>query len=60
MCGGFTVSSGEGRLTGCVGGIDGVVLWTGIARSVPSSSVGLVGVVYLGNQGGVCVPGRWR
>ena len=34
LCLGCTVSSGEKHLTGCVGGIDGMVLWMGIARSV--------------------------
>ena len=39
-----TDSSGEGRLTGCVGGISGMVLWVGITK---------VFLVYLEHQGGV-------
>ena len=44
VCGGCTVSSGEGLLAECVGGIDRMVLWVGITRSVRSRLAGLVEV----------------
>ena len=44
VCGGCTVSSGEGHLIGCVGRIDGMCLWLGITRGVWGSLVGLVEV----------------